>query len=29
LFDPSDAKRQLLLMAPLDQVEVAHFKNLK
>jgi hypothetical protein len=29
LFDPSDAKRQLLLMASLDQVEVAHFKNLK
>ncbi len=29
LLDPSDAKRQLLLVAPFDQVEVAHFKNLK
>jgi hypothetical protein len=28
-FDPGYAKRQLLLLASLDQVEVAHFKNLK
>ena len=29
LLNPSDAKRQLLLVATFDQVEVAHFKNLK
>lgn len=29
LLNPSDAKRQLLLVATLDQVEVANFKNLK
>jgi len=29
LLNPSDAKRQLLLVATLDQVEVSYFKNLK
>jgi hypothetical protein len=28
-FDPGHAKRHLLLLATLDEIEVAYFKNLK